>query len=121
MSELYPFSVINPEDKVIGAVAYDIDAIHPGIISNVSTAVYALNQIAREKADGPDVTVVKVRDPTSGRMEMAGITFHQPDQLLTSKQLGDTPGMGPQSLRVLHEFASAATAQVVWTESGASE
>jgi hypothetical protein len=121
MSELYPFSVIYPPDKVIGAIAHDIDEANPGVISNVPRAVYALDRIAADGTDGPDVSVIKENPTDKYSLGIKGVTFHNPNNLLQSEQLLGIRAIGPSSLKVLHEFASAATAQAILFEPVTSE
>jgi len=121
MNELYPFSIISPRDKVIGAVAHDIDHANPGVISNVPRAVYALDRIAASETDGPDVSVIKEDPSDKYSSRLKGITFHNPNNLAQSEQLLDIRAISHTSLKVLQEFASAATAQTVVFERITSE
>jgi len=113
MGEAYPFSIIPPEGRVIGHVAHDVAETAPGVISDIGRAVCALDRIAISETDGPDVTVVTSQRSDRYPSGIVGITFHQPEKLLNSDQLRNVRGIGPKSLQVLKEFASAATQATV--------
>ncbi|HSX09400.1 MAG TPA: hypothetical protein VLF93_04550 [Candidatus Saccharimonadales bacterium] len=102
---------------VTGTVS-NIDQRSDKTLSNQGVVVKALNAVIRgtDQEGGTDISVIRRGEASDwGRNKPIGITFHNPDQLITyPPQLRDMSRIGPDSAIALHDLATAATGRIIF-------